>query len=91
MIAHQEADISGRRLELHGGVQHTGAVRAAVDQITEKDDLAFRVAALGIILDDLLQQLLQKVVAAMDIPDRIDPPPFRDGGGVNRSGRFSFS
>ena len=84
VIAHQETDVSECFPGLHRGVDNPGAVRSPVHQIAEKDDFTLDCTAFAIILDDLVQQPLQKIIAAMDIANRVYPSPVGDGRAVER-------
>ena len=91
MIAHQETNIAERFFGLHRRVDDAGAVRASINQIAQKDDFAFNRTAFAIILHDLVQQLLQKVIATVDIANSIDPPSVGDGRAVNRPNVIFFA
>jgi hypothetical protein len=69
MIAHQADDIRGlASLQVLHGLDDAGAVRPAVDIITQEDET---VIASGMVFFDPSQEFTQGIQASMDIADRV--------------------
>ena len=79
MIAHQEAHIPARLLQLHRALDHLTGTRSAIDEIAEQDQRGLRRRACAIVRRDLLQQMIEQIGPAMDIADRVNALSFRDG------------
>ena len=86
MVAHQAVDEAGARSrEVADHPDDAGAVRPAIDIVTQEDDAAGPAGGVGL---DFGQKNGKKIAATVDVADRIDQfgvdqfrlPPLSSGG-----------
>jgi hypothetical protein len=78
MIAKQDAHPPLAAPSARGG-NYPGAVGAAVDQVAQQHHTGLRRAARSVVGFDLGDQRLEQIKSAVDIANRIDPLPSRNG------------
>jgi hypothetical protein len=90
MITHKIAHGAPLPAQRQCGVDDTRAVRPAIDQVAEEDDLRVRPPLCPVIGIDPGEQGLQQIIAAMNVTDGIDAHAIGHPRAIERAGRRGF-